>query len=69
MQAVHGGVHGYVLQDANPFELMDAIRHVARGGTRYLLQALGDAPREQPAAQLAHGPRGRRPSLPREGRL
>ena len=36
MQAVHGGVHGYVLQDANPFELMDAIRHVARGGTRYL---------------------------------
>lgn len=36
MQAVHGGVHGYVLQDASPCELMDAIRHVARGGARYL---------------------------------
>jgi len=36
LQAIHGGVHGYLLQDANPFELMDAIRHVARGGSRYL---------------------------------
>jgi two-component system, NarL family, nitrate/nitrite response regulator NarL len=36
MQAIAGGAHGYLLQDANPAELMDAIRHVARGGPVYL---------------------------------
>lgn len=36
MQAICGGAHGYVRQDADPAELMDAIRHVARGGTLYL---------------------------------
>ncbi|MDP9890942.1 two-component system nitrate/nitrite response regulator NarL [Variovorax boronicumulans] len=36
MQAIASGAHGYVRQDANPAELMDAIRHVARGGSPYL---------------------------------
>lgn len=38
MQAIASGAHGYVRQDANPAELMDAIRHVARGGALYLCQ-------------------------------
>jgi len=36
MQAIASGVHGYVCQDANPVELMDAIRCAARGGSVYL---------------------------------
>ena len=36
MQAIASGAHGYVRQEANPAELMDAIRHVARGGALYL---------------------------------
>jgi len=36
MQAIASGVHGYLRQDANPDELMNAIRHVARGGSLYL---------------------------------
>ncbi|RYE45596.1 MAG: response regulator transcription factor [Hyphomicrobiales bacterium] len=36
MQAIGSGAHGYLLQDASPAELMDAIRHVARGGPLYL---------------------------------
>ena len=36
MQAIASGAHGYLLQDADPAELMDAIRHVARGGPLYL---------------------------------
>ncbi|MBJ2160393.1 LuxR C-terminal-related transcriptional regulator [Variovorax sp. IB41] len=36
MQAIDSGAHGYVRQEANPAELMDAIRHVARGGSLYL---------------------------------
>jgi two-component system nitrate/nitrite response regulator NarL len=35
-QAVRSGVRGYLLQSASPVELMDAIRHVARGGSHYL---------------------------------
>lgn len=35
-QAIASGAHGYVCQDANPVELMDAIRCVARGGSLYL---------------------------------
>ncbi|MFS2162605.1 LuxR C-terminal-related transcriptional regulator [Variovorax sp. Varisp62] len=40
MQAIAGGAHGYVCQEANPAELMDAIRHVARGGSLYLCQRM-----------------------------
>lgn len=36
MQAIGSGAHGYLLQDTSPAELMDAIRHVARGGPLYL---------------------------------
>jgi len=36
VQAIHSGVQGYLLQDASPLELIDAIRYVARGGTRFL---------------------------------
>ena len=36
MQAIASGAHGYLHQDASPAELMDAIRHVARGGALYL---------------------------------
>ena len=36
MQAIASGAHGYVCQEAKPVELMDAIRHVARGGSLYL---------------------------------
>jgi two-component system nitrate/nitrite response regulator NarL len=36
MQAIASGAHGYVRQEANPAELMDAIRHVAKGGSLYL---------------------------------
>ncbi|CAN7658870.1 MULTISPECIES: LuxR C-terminal-related transcriptional regulator [Variovorax] len=36
MRAIASGAHGYVRQDADPAELMDAIRHVARGGSLYL---------------------------------
>ncbi|WP_431510100.1 LuxR C-terminal-related transcriptional regulator [Variovorax sp. DAIF25] len=36
MAAIRAGAHGYLLQDASPQELMDCIRHVARGGSRYL---------------------------------
>jgi two-component system nitrate/nitrite response regulator NarL len=35
-QALRNGVRGYLLQSAEPFELADAIRHVARGGSHYL---------------------------------
>ncbi|BEP43821.1 LuxR C-terminal-related transcriptional regulator [Variovorax sp. V15] len=35
-QAMHSGVRGYLLQSADPLELVDAIRHVARGGSHYL---------------------------------
>lgn len=30
------GAHGYLLQSSDPRELIDAIRHVAHGGARYL---------------------------------
>ncbi|MDR6890297.1 MULTISPECIES: DNA-binding response regulator [Variovorax] len=36
MQAISSGARGYVCQDANPAELMDAIRYVAQGGSLYL---------------------------------
>ncbi|QSI30621.1 DNA-binding response regulator [Variovorax sp. RKNM96] len=36
MQAIASGVHGCVRQEASPAELMEAIRHVARGGSLYL---------------------------------
>lgn len=35
-QALHSGVRGYLLQSADPLELVDAVRHVARGGSLYL---------------------------------
>jgi len=36
VHAINHGVHGYLLQDSEPFELIDSIRHLARGGSRYL---------------------------------
>lgn len=36
MQAIASGACGYVRQDADPVELMEAIRQVARGGPLYL---------------------------------
>jgi two-component system nitrate/nitrite response regulator NarL len=36
MQAIASRAHGYVHQDADPTELMEAIRQVARGGPLYL---------------------------------
>lgn len=36
MHAIHSGVHGYLLRDSDPLELISSIRHVARGGSRYL---------------------------------
>ncbi|WP_307704222.1 response regulator transcription factor [Variovorax paradoxus] len=38
VQAIERGAHAYLLQDAQPAELMDAIRHVAHGGALYLCQ-------------------------------
>ena len=36
LHAIERGVHGYLLQDCDPLELIDSIRHVARSGSRYL---------------------------------
>lgn len=36
MQAINHGVDGYLLQDSEPSELVASIRHLARGGSRYL---------------------------------
>jgi two-component system nitrate/nitrite response regulator NarL len=36
IQAIASGAHAYLLQDADPAELMDAVRYVARGGYLYL---------------------------------
>lgn len=36
MNALESGAHGYLLQSSDAGELIDAIRHVARGGARYL---------------------------------
>ncbi|WP_326540381.1 response regulator transcription factor [Pseudorhodoferax sp.] len=33
------GAHGYLLQSSDPRELIDAIRHVAHGGARYLCRS------------------------------
>jgi len=38
MQAIASGARGYVRRETNPAELMDAIRHVARGGSLYLCE-------------------------------
>lgn len=35
-QALHSGVRGYLLQSSDPLELVEAVRHVARGGSHYL---------------------------------
>jgi DNA-binding NarL/FixJ family response regulator len=36
LDAIESGAHGYLLEDASSGELMEAIRHVARGGALYL---------------------------------
>jgi two-component system nitrate/nitrite response regulator NarL len=36
LRAVERGAHAYLLQESPPDELLHAIRHVARGGARYL---------------------------------
>jgi len=36
MHAINRGASGYLLQDSDPFELIDSIRYLARGGSRYL---------------------------------
>jgi len=41
-QAIHRGVRGYLLQSADPLELVDAVRHVARGGSHYLCKRAAD---------------------------
>lgn len=48
MQAIDSGAHAYLRQDAPPAELMDAIRHVARGGALYLCR--------RTMALFRHGP-------------
>lgn len=35
-QALHSGARGYLLQSADPLELVNAVRHIARGGSQYL---------------------------------
>ncbi|MDM0033460.1 response regulator transcription factor [Variovorax sp. J22P271] len=35
-RAIDSGAHGFLRQETNPAELMDAIRHVAGGGSVYL---------------------------------
>lgn len=36
VRAIRSGVHGYLLHESRPDELIDSIRHVARSGSRYL---------------------------------
>jgi len=50
VHAIRSGVHGYLLQDCDPLELIDSIRHVARGGSRYLCR------RTAPLLEGARGP-------------
>ncbi|SFM68672.1 response regulator transcription factor [Variovorax sp. OV329] len=50
VHAINSGVHGYLLQDSGPLELISSIRHVARGGSRYLCR------RAAPLLEGAHRP-------------
>jgi two-component system nitrate/nitrite response regulator NarL len=48
MQAIDSGARAYLRQDAPPAELMDAIRHVARGGALHLCQRTAALFRQEP---------------------
>jgi two-component system nitrate/nitrite response regulator NarL len=50
LHALNRGAHGYLLQDARPEELIDAIRYVARVGTRYLCRRSSSLLAANPAA-------------------
>jgi two-component system nitrate/nitrite response regulator NarL len=52
MQAIDSGARAYLRQDAPPAELMDAIRHVARGGALYLCQRTAALFRQEPRRGL-----------------
>ena len=52
VHAISSGVHGYLLHDADPLELIDAIRHVARGGSTYLCKRSAPVLKGAKAARL-----------------
>lgn len=52
MQAIDSRAHACLRQDAPPAELMDAIRHVARGGALYLCQRTAALFQAGPAAAV-----------------